>query len=425
MTVRPLLVLRLATRNLRRQARRTTLTAAAMIVGGALLIFSLALGDGAHEEWIKAGVRMGTGHIAIQHPGYQSGRRIEDRLHQQARVAAESALALPSVARHVVTAVPRLSVGGLASSAAAARPAEIMGVDPTTEARFSILDERVARGRYLEPGDRLAAYVGAGLAESLELELESRLVLTAQDADGEISGQLVRVVGIFRSGIPEIDQSIVHIPLSTAQSWLQADGDVTTIAVLLESSRLVRRITRILERQMEARAGSAAVSVLGWPEAMPELYAGVRLDDFGNYMFQGILFAIIALGIVNTILMSVLHRRREFGLLQALGLAPEHTGGLVVVEGLVLTAVSGVIGIGLGLFITWFFWRQGLDMSFAWSQDVTFSGVIIDPVIVPVFRVARIIQGLLFIGLVGVLASLYPAYRATRIDVAEAMKFER
>lgn len=425
MIARPALVLRLATRNLRRQTRRTTLTATAMIVGGALLIFSLAVGDGTHEQWIRSGVRMGTGHIAIQHPGYQSGRRIEDRLHQRVRVAAESALARPRVAQEVITVAPRLSVGGLASSAASARPAEIMGVDPAMEAEFSILDERVTEGRYLQPGDRLAAYVGAGLAESLELELGSRLVLTAQDARDEISGQLVRVAGIFRSGIPEVDQSIVHIPISTAQSWLQADGDVTTIAVLLESSRLVPRVARTLERELDARVDSAAVSVLGWPEAMPELYAGVRLDDFGNYMFQGILFAIIALGIVNTILMSVLHRRREFGLLQALGLSPEHTGGLVVVEGLVLTAAAGVIGIGLGLFITWFFWREGLDMSFAWSQDFTISGVIIDPVIVPLFRVVRVIQGLIFIGVVGALASLYPAYRATRIDVAEAMKFER
>lgn len=421
MISRVVLALRLATRNLLRQARRTTLTAAAMVIGGALLIFSLTLGDGAHEEWIRAGVRMGTGHVAIQAPGYQNSRKIEDRLRRPARAITESALAEPEIARHVVTTAPRLTVGGLASSASSARPAQVMGVDPITESEFTILDERVRSGRYLRTDDRLAAYIGAGLAESLELELDSRLVLTAQDANGDISGQLVRVVGIFESGIPEVDQSIIHIPLSTATAWLHTDGDVTTIAVLLESSRHVERVTRRLERDI----ASDSVVVLKWHEAMPQLYAGVRLDDFGNYMFQGILFAIIALGIVNTVLMSVLHRYREFGLLQALGLAPGHAGGLVMLEGVILTAVSGILGVGLGLLVTWLFWRNGLDMTFAWSEDITFSGVVIDPVIVPVFRVMRVVQGLVFIAGIGFLASLYPAYRAMRVDVAEAMKFDR
>lgn len=425
MIPRIVLLLRLATRNLLRQARRTTLSASAMIAGGAVLMISLSLGDGSHEQWITSGVRMGTGHIALQHPQYQSGRRIEDRMSATIRAAAESALAQPQVARRLVTYVPRLSVGGLASSAASARPAEIIGVDPAAEAEFSMLDERVKIGRYLRPGDHLAAYVGAGLAESLELDAGSRLVLTAQDAEGEISGQLVRVVGIFESGIPEVDESIVHIPLSTAGSWLRTDAGVTTVAVLLESSRQVPPVTRLLERDLARRADPDSVAVLSWGEAMPGLYAGVRLDDFGNYLFQGILFAIIALGIVNTVLMSVLHRTREFGLLQALGLPPEGTGGMVVVEGVILTALSGLIGVGLGLFITWLFWRDGLDLSAAWSEDITFSGVVIDPVIVPAFRLARVIQALVLIGLIGVLASLYPAYRATRIEVAEAMKFER
>ncbi len=131
------------------------------------------------------------------------------------------------------------------------------------------------------------------------------------------------------------------------------------------------------------------------------------------------------MGIINTVLMSVMYRKREFGLLQALGLTPRQTGGLVMIEGLILTTLSGIIGISIGLFITWFFWRDGLDFSFAWDEDWTFSGVVMDPIVIPYFRVARVIQGLVFIFMIGVLASLYPAFRATRIDVAESMKFER
>jgi len=422
---RAIATVQLALRNLRRQARRSALTAAAMIVGGALLMISLALGDGTHEDWITSAVRMGTGHIAIQAPGYQASRKIEDRLSASARSAAEAALADSQIAEHVLTIKPQLAVGGLASSSAGARPAQIVGVDPIQEAEFSILDDRVVDGRYLDPDDRLAAYVGTGLAEGLELRLGSRLVLQAQDAEGEIVGQLVRIVGIFRTGVPEIDQAVIHVPLATAASWLSCGSDVTTIAVLIDSSRRLPGIRRALQRELADEIDQGRLTVIGWREAMPELDAAVKIDDLGNYMFQGILFSIIAMGIINTVLMSVMYRKREFGLLQALGLTPGQTGGLVMIEGLILTALAGIIGIGLGLFITWFFWRDGFDFSFAWEEDWTFSGVVMDPIVIPYFRVARVIQGLIFISIVGVLASLYPAFRATRIDVAEAMKFER
>jgi ABC-type lipoprotein release transport system permease subunit len=418
-------LVRLALRNLRRQARRSAITAAAMIVGGALMIFSLSIGDGGHEDWIRSGARMGSGHIAIQAPKFQKSRKIDDRLVASARSAAESALRKPEVAEHTLAAVPQLAVLGLASSPTGARPAQIVGVDPIAEAEFSILDDKLIDGRYLEPDDRLAAYVGSGLLEGLDLRLGSRLVLTAQDADGEIAGQLVRVVGVYRTGVPEVDQAVIHIPLATAGSWLRSGDDVTTIAVLLDSSSRVPGVSRTLERELSAELEAGNLTVLGWREAMPVLDAAVRIDDLGNYVWQGIMFGIIALGIVNTVLMSVMYRKREFGLLQALGFTPRQTGGLVISEGLILTSVSGLIGIALGLFLTWYFFRDGLDFSFAWDEEWSFSGIAMDPVFVPLFRVTRVLQSLAFIFLIGTFASLYPAYRATHIDVAEAMKFER
>ena len=415
----------LAFRNLRRHVRRTLLTAATMIVGGTLLMISLPLGDGTHEAWIESAVRMAGGHVSVQAPGFKTSRKIEDRLPADARAVAEAAIAAAGVSEHVAAVSPQLTISGLASSPAGARPVQIVGVDPSSESSFSILDEEVAEGRYLQDDDNRAAYVAAGLAESLELRLGSRLVVTAQDAEGDIAGLLLRVVGIFRTGIPEVDHSLMHIPLTTAGAWLGSGDDITSLALLLDVSGAVPRVTRVLSRQLAAPIEQGSLTVMGWREAMPELDAAVKIDDFGNYMFQGILFTIIALGIVNTVLMSVLHRYREFGVLQALGLTPGQTGRLVLIEGLFLTVVSGILGIALGLFITWYFWRDGLDISGMWDEDWSFSGVVMDPVIVPLFRVARIVQAMVFMLAIGSLASLYPAYRAMHIDVTEAMKFER
>ena len=417
----------LAMRNLRRQLRRTLLTASAMIIGGGLLIFSLSFGDGSHEQWIDSGVRLGTGHVTVERPEFRLRRRIDDRLPAEVRRAVEEAFTSPEIARYVVATSSKLSINGLASSAAGARPAQIMAVDPVQESAFGMLDERVAEGRYLEPDDRLAAYVGAEMVESLELRLGSRFVVQAQDAEGEIAGQLLRVVGTFSSGVPEVDRALIHIPLATAGEWLGSQDDVTNVGVLLDGSAATGRVADRLESVLADPVARGEARVMRWREADPALAAAVAIDDFGNYLVQGFLFVIIAFGIVNTVLMSVMHRHREFGVLQALGLTPGQTGTVVLIEGFTLTVVSGFLGVGIGMLCTWYFLGDGLDLTAMMENmdEMTFSGVAVDPVIVPLFTARRIVQVLVFILVVGALASIYPALRASRIDVTEAMKFDR
>ncbi len=414
----------LAMRNLRRHVRRTVLTASAMIVGGALLVFTFSLGDGSHEQWIDSGVRLAEGHVTIERPGFRVSRRIEDRLPAEVRRAAEEAFASPEVALRVVATTAKLAVTGLASSAAGSRPARIVAVDPAAEAGFSPIDDRLVEGRYLAPDDRLAAYVGVELVDRLELRLGSRFVVQAQDAEREIAGQLLRVVGIFQTGVPEVDQLLMHIPLATADEWLGSKGDVTNVGVVLDDSAATAGVAARVERALEGPISRGDARVMGWREANPALAAAVAIDDFGGYLTHAFIFTIIGFGVVNTVLMSVLHRRREFGVLRALGLTPGQTGAIVLIEGLTLTTASGFIGVGLGLAFTWYFFGDGLDIS-ALMGEMTFSGVVVEPIIQPLLRTARLVQVLLFILFVGAAASVYPALRAARLDVTEAMKFDR
>lgn len=417
------LLFRLALRNVWRQARRSVLTAAAMVVGLALLMMTRAIADGAHGDWITAGVRLGTGHVALEAPGYVRRGTIVDRLDGATLAAVRHALAAPDVAPLVEQAAPRIQVPGLARSPTSAVPITVVGVDPAVEATFSTLDDHLVRGRYLRSDDRLMAYVGDGLARRLHLTVDDRLVLSSQDTSGVIAEQLVRIAGVFHSGIPEVDNGLVQVPLTTVQRWLGAGDGVSMVAVLLHDGRETTAVATRLAHTLD-RAVPNRVAVLPWPKAMPDLDAAVRIDDFSGYVFNGVLLAIVALAIVNTVLMSVLYRTREFGVLEALGLTGRATGGLVFLEGVTLTAVSGLVGIALGLVVTWVFFRHGLDFSAFMKGDLTAGGVVMNPVIVPVFRVAQVLQSLAWIAVIGILAAIYPAYRATRIDIAEAMKFE-
>ena len=417
----------LALRNLRRHLRRSVLTASAMMVGGALLVFSISVGDGGHEQWIESGVRLGSGHVTVEHPEYRVSRRIDHRLQDDIRHTAERALQTPDVAAHVVASSARLSVSALASSAAGARPAQIVAVNPVAEAAFGTVDDQLVEGRYLNPDDTLSAYVGAELVESLELRIGSRFVVQAQDAGREISGQLLRVVGIFRSGVPEVDQATIHIPLATAGKWLGSGPSVTNVGVVLDGSAATARVAGTLERALADPVADGAARVMGWREADPALAAAIAIDDMGNYLIQGFLFVIIAFAVVNTVLMSVMLRHREFGVLQALGLTPGQTGAVVLIEGLTLSVASGLLGVGLGLLITWGVFGDGLDMSVMMENidEMTFAGAVVDPIIIPLVTARRLAQIVVFLLCVGAAASIYPALRAARIDVTEAIKFDR
>lgn len=414
------LLIRLALRNVRRHARRSVLTAAAMIIGLALMVFSRALGTGAHEDWIDSGVRMGSGHITLQGPGYQETGQLASRLHADALERALSAIAASPLADRVVAATRRLEVEGLAAVATTAAPVQIVGVDAADELAFSELGDRIVDGRFLEGGDRLQAVIGAALAERLNVGIGRRIVLTGQDRHGDIAGQLVRVVGLFRTAVPETDETLVYVPRTTVDGWLDVGDDVTTFAILLGSSRVVDETAAVWRDAI----GDDDVELLTWPEAMPELASAVKIDDWGDYVFNGLLLAIVALAIVNTILMSVLYRAQEFAVLRALGLTRGQTGFVVFGEGMLLTALSGLVGAALGLAVTWVFFRNGLDFSFAWDEDIAMSGVLIDTVIVPEFRIGFVARSIMYVIVIGLVCSLYPAWYATRIDVADALKAE-
>ena len=165
----------------------------------------------------------------------------------------------------------------------------------------------------------------------------------------------------------------------TGGAWVGSGRDVTNVGVVLTDSEIVPVVTAYLERDLDTSISTGDAKVMDWQESNPPLSAAIAIDNFGNYLVYGILFMIIAFGIVNTVLMSVLHRHREFGVLQALGLTPGETGAIVLVEGLSLTAISGCLGVGLGLLTTWYFFGDGIDLSSLAPDDMEFSGVVIDP----------------------------------------------
>jgi putative ABC transport system permease protein len=423
-----LLLVKIGWRNLWRNPRGTLLTALALGLGLTLLLISLGLLDGSHEQMIREGVRFGTGHVVIQAQGYQDTGSQELLL--PARVVSTTEEFLHTAAmKPVLRGVsPRLLASGLLSSAANADGVSIMGVIPQEERAVSLIPQRIVEGTYLNDDKQSGVVIGTELARKLEVKIGAKLVLMTQAVQqpgteatdavgGGMQSTLLRVSGIFRTGIQAIDAHVIHLPLPVAQTLLGVPGRVTQVTVLLEREGDALMVATGLRKQL----AGVPVEVLPWRESMPTLVQIFWLNAVFNYVMNGVVLAMVGLGILNTILMRVLERRYEFGLCTALGLRPLQLAVMIIGESLALTAISLTLGLVLGLSVHYFFATHGLDMRWVFESDLP-AALVFDPIIYSRLSPWRIASSVSIVFLTATVISFYPALKAARTELPGALK---
>ena len=423
-----LLLVKIGWRNLWRNPRGTLLTALALGLGLTLLLISLGLLDGSHEQMVGNGVRFGTGHVVIQAQGYQDTGSVGLLL--PARVLSTADEVLHAVAlKHVLRGMsPRLLASGLLSSAANASGVSMMGVIPRDERAVSLIPQRIIEGNYLKDDQQSGIVIGVELARKLAVKIGDKVVLMTQavqppdteatDAGGgDMQSTLLRVSGIFRTGIQAIDAHIIQLPLPEAQALLGVPDRVTQVAILLEREGDSLMVARALRKQLTG----VPVEVLPWRESMPTLAQLFLLDEAFNYVMNGVVLAMVGLGILNTILMRVLERRYEFGLCSALGLRPVQLGVMIIGESLALTALSLALGLVLGLGAQHYFATAGLDLRWFFHSSLP-TALVFDPIIYSRLSLTRIASSVGIVFLTATVISFYPALKAARTELPGALK---
>jgi ABC-type lipoprotein release transport system permease subunit len=416
-------------RNLWRNPRGTLLTASALGLGLALLLISLGLLDGGHEQTIADGVRLGPGHVVIQAKGYQDSGSDELLLPAQVVSGIEGFLQTAEMKKLVRGVSPRLLATGLLSSSANSAGVRIMGVIPQDEPAVSFIPQRVVEGTYLSDDRPSGVVIGAELARELEVKIGSRVVLMTQalrqpgietknGAGEEMQSTLLRVSGIFRTGLGAVDANIIQLPLPAAQTLLGLpDGQVTQVALLLQQEGDLAMVARALRKQLTG----GTVEVLTWRESIPMLAQILGLDHAFNYIMNGVILAMVGLGILNTILMRVLERRYEFGVCKALGLRPGQLAVMVIGESLALTAISLALGLALGLSVEHYFATSGLDLRWIFKTDLP-SALVLDPILYSRLSSNRIIWSVSIVFAMATIISFYPALKAARTELPDALK---
>ena len=420
------MIIRLAWRSIWRNKRRTLITVGSIAFGLTIAVFFISLGEGMYGQLIDQAVRIQAGHVTLEHPEYGAAPAVDLYIRPSPEFRAE-------VESWPEVEITKLIVLGqsIAKSGSGNVAAAIMGVEPRVERTTSAVARNMEAGEYLREGDARRVVIGAKMAERLNLKVGKKMVLSTNDVNGDLVEELCRVKGIFRTGSEEIDAYFIQVPLSFARRLYRLpEGGATQMGVILRNAddqgRVLRAIHKKVDRPVaasrERAAGGREMVALPWQEVMPEMASWIRMDMGFNYVFQAILIFLILFTIFNTILMSVLERRREFAMLLALGTEPAHLRRQVFVESLFLGLVGCVIGLALGGLASTVVSVYGIDLKPWLEEGVSISGFAMSTRLY-----TRVTAGILFGSGIIVLAatmllSLIPSRRATGVNIVDALR---
>lgn len=406
----------MAWRTLMRNKRRSVITAFSVAFGVLLSVTFTASGDYAYTNMINTSAVMGLGHLSVEHPAYQDTPTLDKRL-PDAKAVQERALQIPGVTGAQVRIMGQAMFAGGAKSVGGA----FIAIDPAQETQaHNIFLRTLIAGQCFSADEEHGVVVGAKMAEKLNLRLGKKLVFTMTDTDGELVSELARVRGIFKTGDDSVDGSVVLLPLALVRKGLGYEPNAASlVAIFLDDHRKAESVRGMLARFW---AQNKEIAVLTWQESQPDLAGLIGVDRLFNYLLQFLVGLVIAAGIMNTLLMSVMERRREFGIMMALGMMPGQVVRLVLLESCWL----GILGLILGVIITtpWFLYMAtvGIDFSGQIGEDYSAGGVLVDPVMK--FRLYREsamwIAGAVFS--LTIVAGIFPAFKAGRTTPVENLK---
>lgn len=400
----------LAWRNLWRHTRRTWLTASAIAFATTLLVFMITLQLGAYDMMIDTSLRVYTGQLQVQREGYQDRPQMRSTVPQARELAARLRAAAGAAA-----VAARAQGFALASSEERSYGVPVIGVEPGFEPGVSTLPRLVKEGRYLSGPDAHEAVLGAALARNLKLAVGGELTLLGSGLDGSVAATVIPVVGIFESGNPELDRHLVQLPLATFQDVFSM-GDAAHAIVVSGAS--LEDLPRLRVRVASELAAHPDLVVLDWEELLPGLKQLIEADMVQNWIVYLALIVIVTLSIMNTFLMSVLERTREFGIMLALGAKPARIGGLVLLESVFLTLLGLAIGLALGGGVAVYLHYAGF--TFPGMAEI-YAQFGLPGVIHPKLSVAGFLLGPAVIFVFTVLAALYPTLRIRKLQPVEAI----
>ncbi|MBN2468758.1 MAG: ABC transporter permease [Deltaproteobacteria bacterium] len=406
----------MAWRNIWRNRRRTFLTMTAIAFAGALLVFMLSFQFGSYEVMINSAVKIHTGHLQVQAEGYNERKDIRLVVPDPEAVAAVLEKT-PGIEAYTF----RATTFSLVSSRDRTYGIAVIGIDPKGEARVSTISDIIREGEYFSDDATSQALVGELLARNLHVRPGDELTLLGQGRDGSIAATVVAVKGVYRSGQDEFDRGALQIPLALFQDVFAMGEAVHEVVALCTSLGAVPEAKGTLSAALTRLNENRPLVALDWKELMPGLYQGISIDLISGLIMYVLLIVVVAFSILNTFLMAIFERTREFGVMMAMGTTPGRLTKLLLMESSMITIFGIVGGMIVGGLVTWYFQVDGINLGGDVSEIMREFGI--SGRLYPQLSLLSLSFGPGAVLIITLLTSLYPALRVRRFRPVEALTY--
>ena len=400
----------MAWRNIWRNRRRTLITMASIIMAVLLSSVMSSMQEGQYDQMIENTVGSFSGHIQIQAPYYFDEPSIDHSLEMTSELqkTLENDPAIEAI-------IPRIDSYALAGGLQKTKAGMVVGIDVEAEKLLSKPHEKVIEGNYFTSNNEHGVLVAQGLADFLNVGVGDSLVLISAGYHGMSAADLIHITGILQFGITDMNNSLIYLPLETAQHFYAADGRLTSIALLTNNPAKVSQIAAHIKTELPEE-----LEVLDWKELVPELVQAIQADRGSGRIILMVLYMVVGFGILGTILMMTAERKFEFGVLIAIGTPKIRIAGMLILEMIMLTFFGTIAGMILSLPVMYFYHFNPMEFTgqaaaaieeYGMEPFIRFS---VDPEIL-------LLQGAV-IAIITLLISLYPLFHTRNINPVEAMR---
>jgi putative ABC transport system permease protein len=403
------MIFSMAWRNIWRNKMRSIVILLSITIGLFAGIAILALYKGMMKARIRTAIDTEVGHLQIHDVNFK-----KDYDPKFIITNAEKVLNEINKTPGVKLAVPRSITNGMLSTATGSAGVQINGVIARQEYEASQLKNKIIEGKLFDTLRRNEAMIGKKLANKMKLKPGSKLVLTFTDTSANIISGAFRVAAIYQSTNTPLDGRNVYISMKDMNALLATGSSFHEIVVLLKSDDAVPIVLK------ELRQKFPALKIESWNEISPETDLMVKTTDQLSYILMTIIMFALAFGIINTMLMAVLERTREIGMMVALGTTRIKIFLLVFLETVYLTLAGAPAGILIGWLLSNYFNKNGLDISGMGKEMMSSFGY--STIIYPEFPADKFLSVMLIVFATAMISALFPAIKALRLQPVEALR---
>ncbi|HJN84243.1 MAG TPA: FtsX-like permease family protein [Candidatus Pelagibacter bacterium] len=410
-----LLISKIGWRSIWRNKRRTLISLFSIIIGTGIPIFFVCIAWGFYAGLIDDVARLMSGHITYEHVEYRNSpsndlwvediQKIDQTLNNNSEI---------------LTTKQIVNLQGVAHTAKGSVGISLMGVEPEKEIAISFLPENIIKGKYLSKGDERWVVVGQKLAKNLNIDIGKKFVFTTNNVDGELTEELFRVKGVFKTGSKEIDGHFVQSDIEIARKVAGlSNDDVSQLGIIVKNPDNHENFIKDLQKSVTKNNGV----FLSWQKIMPDVATTIRMDRTAISSFMIMLVVIVLFTMFSTILMSTLERRREFASLLAIGTQQIELKIQILLETIFFGLIACPLGVLLGISLAK--WVEGYDMMDMFggkAEDMTVGGFGMDTIITPLFSAPLILQISIFFFFAVQLLSILPIYLISRISITDELR---